>query len=173
VSIDYLEKLYDLSGKVAVVTGGGGVLCGAMCRAFSQVGIRVAVLDLNGEAAQKVTGDIRAAGGEALAIQADVLSKDSLERARQELVTKFGQVDILINGAGGNNPQATTSTEQPFFDLPTDAIRWVFDLNFMGTLIPCQVFGRVMAEQGEGCIINIETGLQVGASGFEPVIKGL
>ena len=157
MNTDYLEKLYNLSGKVAVVTGGGGVLCGAMCRAFGQVGIRVAVLDLNGEAAQKVTDDIRAAGGEALAIQADVLSKDSLERARQELVTKFGQVDILINGAGGNNPQATTSAEQPFFDLPTDAIRWVFDLNFMGTLIPCQVFGQVMAEQGEGCIINISS----------------
>ncbi len=157
MNTEYLGKLYSLSGKVAVVTGGGGVLCGAMCRAFGQVGVKVSVLDLNKEAAQKVVDDIRAAGGEAVAIQADVLSKDSLERARDEVVAIFGRVDILINGAGGNSPQATTSAEQPFFDLPTDAIRWVFDLNFMGTLMACQVLGRVMAEQGEGCIINISS----------------
>jgi len=151
------EKWFNLSGKIAVVTGGGGVLCGAICRAFGQVGVRVAVLDLNEEAAQKVTDDIRAAGGEAIAIQADVLSKDSLERGRDEVTATFGKVDILINGAGGNNPQATTNVKLSFFDLPTEAIRWVFDLNFLGTLLPSQVFGRLMAEQGEGCIINISS----------------
>lgn len=154
MNTEYLEKLYGLSGKVAVVTGGGGVLCGAMCRAFGQVGVRVAVLDLNEEAANKVADDIRAAGGEAVTIQADVLSKDSLERARDEVVATFGGADILINGAGGNDPQATTSAKSSFFDLPTDAIRWVFDLNFLGTLLSSQVLGRLMAEQGEGCIIN-------------------
>jgi len=128
-----------------------------MCRALGQTGVRVAVLDMNLEAAQRVAADIRAASGEAMAIQADVVSKDSLERARDEVVATFGRVDILINGAGGNNPQATTSAEQPFFDLPTDAIRGVFDLNFLGTLLPSQVFGRLMAEQGEGCIINISS----------------
>lgn len=152
-----LDKWFNLLGKIAVVTGGGGILCGAMCRALGQMGVKVGVLDLDEEAAQKVTDDIRAAGGEAIAIQADVLSKDSLGRARHEVMATFGRVDILINGAGGNNPQATTSAEQPFFDLSTDAIRSVFDLNFMGTLIPCQVFGLVMAEQGEGCIINISS----------------
>jgi len=157
VSIDYLEKLYSLSGKVAVVTGGGGILCGAMSRAFGRVGTGVAVLDLNEEAAQKVADDIKAVGGEAVAIQGDVLSKDSLERARDEVVNKFGGVDILINGAGGNNPRATTSAEQPFFDLPADAIRWVFELNFLGTLLPSQLFGKLMADQGEGCIINFSS----------------
>jgi len=164
VNTEYLEKLYGLLGKVAVVTGGGGVLCGGICRAFGQVGVTVAVLDLNEEASQKVADDIRAAGGEVVAIQADVLSKDSLESARDEVMATFGEVDILINGAGGNNPQATTSAEQPFFDLPTDAIRWVLDLNFLGTLLPSQVFGNLMAEQGEGCIINISS-----MSAFRPL----
>lgn len=157
MNTEYLEKLYGLSGKVAVVTGGGGGLCGAMCRALGETGVTVAVLDINLEAAYRVADDIRAASGQAVAIEADVLSKDSLERAADEVVTKLGRVDILINGAGGNNPHATTSPESPFFDLPTDAIRWVFDLNFMGTLLPCQVFGRVMAERGEGCVINISS----------------
>lgn len=157
MNTEYLVKLYGLYGKVAVVTGGGGVLCGAMGRALGQVGVKVGILDLDREAAQKVADDIRAAGGEAVAIQDDVLSKERLERARDEVVATFSRVDILINGAGGNNPQATTSAEQPFFDLPTDAIRWVFDLNFLGTLLPSQVFGKLMAEQGEGCIINISS----------------
>lgn len=155
--MSYLDRWFHLSGKIAAVTGGGGVLCGAMCRALGQVGVKVAVLDLDEEAAQKVVGDIRAASGEAAVIQADVLSKHSLERACDEVLATFGRMDILINGAGGNNPQATTSAEQPFFDLPTDAIRWVFDLNFLGTLLPSQVFGRLMAERGEGCIINISS----------------
>jgi len=152
-----LEKWFNLSGRIAVVTGGGGVLCGAMCRVFGQVGVKVGVLDLNEEAAQRVVDDIAAEGGEAIAVQCDVLDKASLKAARDAVVARFGRVDILINGAGGNNPQATTSAEQPFFDLPTDAIRWVFDLNFLGTLLPSQVFGRLMAEQGEGCIINISS----------------
>ena len=152
-----LEKWFNLSGRIAVVTGGGGVLCGAMCRAFGQVGVKVGVLDLNEEAAQRVVDDIATEEGEAIAVQCDVLDKVSLNAACDAVVARFGRVDILINGAGGNNPQATTSAEQPFFDLPTDAIRWVFDLNFLGTLLPSQVFGRLMAEQGEGCVINISS----------------
>lgn len=152
-----LEKWFDLAGKTAVVTGGGGVLCGAMCRALGQVGVKAGVVDVDEVAARKVADDVRAAGGEAVAIQADVLSKDSLERARDEVVAKLGLVDILINGAGGNHPRATTSVEQSFFELPTDAIRWVFDLNFLGTVLPSQVFGGLMAERTEGCIINISS----------------
>jgi len=152
-----LEKWFNLSDKIAVVTGGGGVLCGAMCRAFGQVGVKVGVLDVDEEAAHGVADDIKAVSGEAMAMQADVISRDSLERARDEVVARFGGVDILINGAGGNNPRATTNAEQPFFDLPADAIRCVFDLNFLGTLLSSQVFGRLMAEQGEGCIINISS----------------
>ncbi|RLC55423.1 MAG: D-mannonate oxidoreductase, partial [Chloroflexota bacterium] len=120
-------------------------------------GVRVAVLDLNGEAAERVAADVRAAGGEAIAVVVDVLDRDSIETAAQQVVDAFGRVDILINGAGGNKKQATTSPELSFFDLPADAVRWVFDLNFLGTLLPCQVFGKLMAEQGEGCILNISS----------------
>ena len=151
---EYLESLFKLSGKVAVVTGGGGVLCGAMSRALGRVGVKVAVLDLIPEAAQKVADDILAAGGEAIAVRCDVLDKASLEAARDAVLARFGWVDILINGAGGNKKQATTSPDLSFFDLPADAVQWVFNLNFVGTLLPCQVFGKAMADQGEGIILN-------------------
>jgi len=153
----YLESLFGLSGKVAVVTGGGGVLCGAMSRALGRVGVKAAVLDLFEEAAQRVADDIVAAGGEAIAVQCDVLDKVSLEDARDAVLARFGRVDILINGAGGNKKQATTSPALSFFDLPADAVQWVFNLNFIGTLLPCQVFGKVMADQGEGIILNVSS----------------
>jgi len=154
---NYLEELFGLEGRVAVVTGGGGVLCGAMSRALGRVGVKVAVLDLMLEAAQKVADDIVAAGGEAMAVPCDVLTKDSIEAAAQRIMDTWGLVDILINGAGGNKKQATTSPDLSFFDLSADAVQWVFNLNFIGTLLPCQVFGRVMAEQGEGIILNISS----------------
>ena len=154
---NYLEELFSLEGKVAVVTGGGGVLCGTMSRALGRVGVKVAVLDLFEEAAQKVADDIVAADGEAMAVRCDVLDKASLEAARDAVLARFGQVDILINGAGGNKKQATTSPDLSFFDLPTDVVQWVFNLNFIGTLLPCQVFGKVMADQGEGIILNISS----------------
>jgi NAD(P)-dependent dehydrogenase (short-subunit alcohol dehydrogenase family) len=152
---NYLESLFALPGKVAVVTGGGGVLCRAMCHALARAGAKVAVLDLLEPAARKVAEEIVAAGGEAMAVPVDVLDKASVQAASGAVRARFGRVDILINGAGGNKPQATTSPELSFFDLPPEAIRWVFDLNFLGTLLPCQVFGKVMAEQGEGAILNI------------------
>jgi NAD(P)-dependent dehydrogenase (short-subunit alcohol dehydrogenase family) len=151
---EYLENLFGLVDKVAVVTGGGGVLCGAMSRALGRVGVKVAVLDLIPQAAQKVADDIVAAGGEAMAVPCDVLAKDSIGTAAQRVMDTYGRVDILINGAGGNKKQATTSPDLSFFDLPADAVQWVFNLNFIGTLLPCQVFGRVMADQGEGIILN-------------------
>lgn len=154
---NYLEGLFGLAGKTAVVTGGGGVLCGAMSQALGRVGARVAVLDLIPEAAQKVAEEIVAAGGEVMAVQCDVLDKDSIEVAAQRVMDTYGRVNILINGAGGNRKEATTSSELSFFDLSPEAIRWVFDLNFLGTLLPSQVFGRLMAEEGEGCILNISS----------------
>jgi NAD(P)-dependent dehydrogenase (short-subunit alcohol dehydrogenase family) len=154
---EYLESLFGLSGKVAVVTGGGGVLCGAMSRALGRVRVKVAVLDLIPEAARKVADDIVTAGGEAMAVQCDVLDKDSIRAAAQRVMDTYGRVDILINGAGGNKKQATTSPDLSFFDLPADAVQWVFNLNFIGTLLPCQIFGKIMAEQGEGCILNISS----------------
>lgn len=154
---EYLESLFGLADKVAAVTGGGGVLCGAMSRALARAGAKVAVMDLNEEAARRVADDVAAAGGEAIGVRCDVLDKASVEAAAQEVLRAFGQVDILINGAGGNKKQATTSLDLAFFDLPADAIRWVFDLNFIGTLLPSQVLGRLMAEQGHGVILNVSS----------------
>ena len=163
---EYFDELFGLFDKVAVVTGGGGVLCGAMSRALGRGGVRVAVLDLFEEAAQKVADDIVAAGGEAVAVRCDVLDKTSLEDARDTVLARFGRVDILINGAGGNKKQATTSPDLSFFDLPADAVQWVFNLNFIGTLLPCQVFGKVMADQGEGIILNVSS-----MSAFRPLTR--
>ncbi len=149
--------LFDVSGKVAVVTGGAGVLCSVMCRALAEWGAKVAVLDLNLEAAQALAVEICAHDGEALAFSSDVLQKESIEVAAQAVLKHYGRVDILINGAGGNKPQATTNAERSFFDLPAEALRWVFDLNLMGAILPSQVFGRIMSAQKKGVILNISS----------------
>jgi NAD(P)-dependent dehydrogenase (short-subunit alcohol dehydrogenase family) len=153
----YLEGLFGLEGKVIAVTGGGGVLCGALSRALGRLGAKVVVLDLFLEAAQGVAGEILEAGGEAMALRCDVLDKASVEGAAQITLDTFGRVDILVNGAGGNKKEATTSAELSFFDLPADAVQWVLNLNFVGSLLPSQVFGRLMAEEGEGMILNISS----------------
>jgi NAD(P)-dependent dehydrogenase (short-subunit alcohol dehydrogenase family) len=157
MNVEYLARLFSLADKVAVVTGGGGVLCGSMCRAMAQAGAKVVVLDLSETAAKKVAGDIRAAGGLAIPWRADSLDRGSLEKVCEGMLKKFSRVDILITGAGGNNPQATTSPDLSFFDLPLDAFQWVFKLNFIATLLASQVFGKVMAKQGEGVILNISS----------------
>jgi NAD(P)-dependent dehydrogenase (short-subunit alcohol dehydrogenase family) len=154
---EYLENLFDLSGKVAAVTGGGGVLCGTLSRALARLGVRVAVLDILEETAQRVANDIVEAGGKAIALRCDVLDKTSLEAARDAALSRFGRVDILINGAGGNKQQASTSADLSFFDLPYEALRWVFDLNLLGTLLPSQVFGKSMVEQDGGSVLNISS----------------
>ena len=153
----YLYDLFGLAGKTAAVTGGGGVLCGTMCRALGRLGANVAVLDLFPEAAGKVAGEITETGGSAVAIQCDVLDRRSIENALDIAEGTFGRVDILVNGAGGNKKEATTSDTLDFFDLPPDAVQWVFNLNFLGTLLACQVFGRRMAEHGEGAILNVSS----------------
>jgi NAD(P)-dependent dehydrogenase (short-subunit alcohol dehydrogenase family) len=150
-----LDVLFGLSGKTAVITGGGGVLCGEMARALAQLGMGVAVLDLVEENAQKVVRQIVSQGGDAIAVKANVLERPSLEAARGIVLDKFGKVDVLINGAGGNSKKASTSDKLSFFDLPEDGFRWVFDLNFLGTVLPSQVFGRHFAERRAGCIVNI------------------
>jgi len=154
---EYLARLFSLADKVAVVTGGGGVLCSSMCRAIAQAGARVMVLDLLEAAARKVADEITAAGGVAIPWQADALNKKSLEKVCEGVLQKFGRVDILINGAGGNKPQATTSPDLPFFDLPQDAFQWVFDLNFTTALLGSQVFGKAMAREKDGVILNISS----------------
>ena len=159
----YLESLFGLSGKVAVVTGGGGVLCGTMSHVLGKLGVKVAVLDLFEDAAKKVAAEIVELGGEAIAVKCDVLDKANVEAACDAVLEQWNRVDILINGAGGNKKQATTAADLSFFDLPADAVQWVFNLNFLGTLLPSQVFGKVMAGQGEpaqsagGCILNISS----------------
>jgi NAD(P)-dependent dehydrogenase (short-subunit alcohol dehydrogenase family) len=150
----YLQQLFGLQDKVAVVTGGGGVLCGTMSRALGRFGVKVAVLDIVPQAAEAVVASIEEAGGTGVAVACDVLDKASIEEAAQVVMDRFGRVDILINGAGGNKKEATTTPDLPFFDLPADAVQWVFHLNFIGTLLPSQVFGKLMAEQGHGVILN-------------------
>jgi NAD(P)-dependent dehydrogenase (short-subunit alcohol dehydrogenase family) len=153
----YFQKSVDISKKTAIVTGGAGVLCASMCRALAAAGANVAVLDLNIEAAEALASDICSSGTLAIGVACNVLDKASIETAAESVVAKFGGVDILVNGAGGNKPAATTNPEQRFFDLPADALRWVFDLNLMGTILPSQVFGKLMAEQKSGIILNISS----------------
>lgn len=145
----------DLGGKVAVVTGGGGILCSAMSQALADCGARVAVLDVNLAAADKVAQGIVAAGNEANGFQADVLSQESLQQAAEAIHQKWGPVDILINGAGGNRAQATASPDASFFDIPADAIQWVFNLNCLGTIMASQTFVRDMVRRESGVVINI------------------
>jgi NAD(P)-dependent dehydrogenase (short-subunit alcohol dehydrogenase family) len=154
---EYLARLFSLADKVAVVTGGGGVLCSSMCRGMAQAGARVMVVDLLEAAAEKVADGITVAGGVAIPWQADALNKKSLEKVCEGVLQKFGRVDILINGAGGNKPQATTSPDLPFFDLPQEAFQWVFDLNFMTALLSSQVFGKAMSRQKDGVILNVSS----------------
>lgn len=166
---------FDLSGKNAVVTGGGGVLCSGFSKTLAKAGAAVAVCDLRLDAAEKVAEEIRQNGGNAIAVEMNVLDKKSVEAARDVIYDKLGQVDILLNGAGGNNPKGQTSKDtltpediaeldengtidgiKTFFDLDPDGISFVFNLNFLGTLIPTQVFARGMAKTG-GTIINVSS----------------
>lgn len=162
----YFESLFGIAGRVAVITGGGGVLCGEIGRALGRLGVKVVVISRSLQSTQKVADEITDAGGVALALSCDVRELAALETACDTVLARFGRLDILINGAGGNRPQATTAPDLPFFDLPADALREVFDLNLMGTLLACQVFGRPMAAQGEGCILNIAS-----MSAFRPLTR--
>lgn len=158
----------DLNNKIAAVTGGGGILCSGFSKVLAQCGAKVAVLDLRGENAQAVADEINKSGGEAIGISANVLDKESLLNAKKEINEKFGKIDILINGAGGNNPKGTTSKDyyeagdetkedvKTFFDLDPSGIEFVFNLNFLGTLLPTQVFAPDLIEN-KGSIINISS----------------
>ena len=169
------KMAFDLSGKTAVVTGGGGVLCSGFSKTLAEAGAKVAVCDLRLEAAEKVAAEIREVGGEAMAVEMNVLDKASVEAACAKILEKYGAEDILLNGAGGNNPKGTTTRDnltpeevealdadgtiegvKTFFDLDPEGISFVFNLNFLGTLIPTQVFARGMAKTG-GTIINVSS----------------
>ncbi len=159
----------DLKGKVAVITGAGGVLCSVFAEAIAACGAKVALLDLNEEAAEAVAKKIRAAGGEAIAVKTNCLEKESIEAAKVAVDKAFGACDILINGAGGNNPRASTDDEtfspeilekengKNFFNLSADGFRFVFDLNVTAAVLTTQVFALDMAKAGSGNIINISS----------------
>ncbi len=151
------NNLFDVSGKCIAITGGAGVLCGAMGKALAAAGAKVALLDFNLPGAEAVCKEIASAGGQAVAVRCDVLKLDQVQAAFDETLAKLGRIDVLINGAGGNKKEATCVAPTTFFDLPADAIRWVFDLNCLGTMLPSQVFGRYMAQRGEGNIINLSS----------------
>ena len=157
----YLQQLFDLSGKVAVVTGATGVLGGAMARGLAATGARVGVLGRSRERAEQLVGEISGSGGGAISLVADVLEKEALEAARNTVLERWGKVDILVNAAGGNAPEAISGEEAAFFDLPQQALEQVVDLNLLGTILPAQVFGEVMVEaegrEAEGSIVNISS----------------
>ncbi len=163
---DELKGLFSLDGQVAVVTGAAGVLYGTISQALGQLGVKLALLDIREDAAKGVAAQVAKAGGEAVGISCDVLKRESIEAARDAVLARFGHVDILLNGAGGNSPKATATDQMPFFDIPPDAIRWVFDLNCLGAILPSQVFGRHMAERKEGNILNTSS-----MNAFKPLTR--
>lgn len=148
---------FDLKDRVAVITGATGVLGGVMARGLAAHGVRVAVLGRNAANAAALVEQIEAAGGAALATPADVLQKDQLERVRDAVMERWGRLDILVNAAGGNMPGATLQPGESFFELGESPMREVVDLNFMGTVLPTQVFGAAMANGGGGSIINVSS----------------
>ena len=156
----------DFTGKVVVITGAGGVLCGDMARAYAQAGAKVAALDLNEEAVRSLAADLTAQGLCCVGYKANVLDPEALEETHRQVLSDLGPCDILVNGAGGNNPRATTDNEyqheakegqKTFFDLDASGVDFVFKLNFQGTLLPTQVFAKDMVEKGHGCILNISS----------------
>jgi NAD(P)-dependent dehydrogenase (short-subunit alcohol dehydrogenase family) len=157
MDLSELTRLYDFSGQTVVITGGTGVLGGEIACALVGCGANVAMLDRNLDPAPYILKLMEPRANRAVAVRADVLDPDSLRQASRTIQEKFGAVHGLVNAAGGNNPQATTSPDLSFFDLPSEALRWVFDLNVLGTILPSQVFGKVMAERGEGVILNISS----------------
>ncbi|MDF0718131.1 SDR family oxidoreductase [Muricauda sp. 334s03] len=173
-------KYKELNGKVVAITGGGGILCSTLAHAFADQGAKVCVMDLNMESAQTVSEEINNAGGTVIAVKVDVLDRESLEEAKHEMTEKFGPCDILINGAGGNHPLGTTSdsyllkedllkTEKDFktfFDLDMGGIQFVFNLNFIGTLLPTQIFSREMVGRTGCSVLNISS-----MNAFTPLTK--
>ena len=159
ISIDY-------SGKVVVITGAGGLICGAMARAFAQSGAKVAALDLNEDAVKKLADELTAEGFVCKGYKANVLDPEALEEVHKAVLADLGACDILVNGAGGNNPRATTDNEyqheakeggKSFFDLSADGVDFVFKLNFQGTLLPTQTFAKDMVAKKAGCILNVSS----------------
>lgn len=152
-----LSKGFNLAGKVAVLTGGAGDLCSEMAKAIGECGGKVVILDISEKAMKELSEYLNKKNIENLTIKTDILDKENLKEAAKKTLDKFGKVDILINGAGGNKAEATTGPDRSFFDLPEEAVKFVFNLNFMGTFLTSQVFGELIANRGEGVILNVSS----------------
>ena len=156
MNLSALLKMYDFTGRSIVITGATGVLCRAMAKALIGCGANVAILARSREKGEAALEGVEGPG-RGIIVDGDVLKQETLQAAARVTLDEFGRIDALINGAGGNTPQATTRQDLTFFDLTEEALRYVFDLNMLGTILPCQVFGRQMAEQGEGVILNVSS----------------
>ncbi|MBL7870930.1 MAG: SDR family oxidoreductase [Cyclobacteriaceae bacterium] len=162
----FIQELFSLQYKTAVITGGTGVLGTSMAKALAKAGANVVVIGRRKEAGQTVVDEIQQAGGKAIAVQADVLQLEDLKSAKEKILSAFGTIDILINAAGGNMPGATIGVDKTFFDLDPKAFQQVVDLNLLGTVLPSQIFGEVMAAKKVGIIINISS-----MSAFRPITR--
>ena len=167
MNLAQLATMYDFTGRSTVLTGGTGVLGREMAMALVGCGAKVALLARNRPKAEALLSEM-SGPGRAIVVEGDVLQRESLVQAEQTVMKEFGRIDYLINGAGGNHPQATTRAELSFFDIPEEALRFVFELNLLGTIIPSQIFGRKMAQQGEGVILNVSS-----MSAFRPLTRVL
>lgn len=154
-SVNELSKWYDFTGHTCAITGGTGVLGGEIACGLAELGANVAILGRNLAAGDAIRARMGVNSKNAEVISCDVLNPDSLHAAADKAVQRFGRIDSLINAAGGNDPRATTNPQQAFFSLPPEALRWVFDLNVIGTILPSQIFGKGMAEAGRGVILNV------------------
>ena len=155
MDLQEITRTYDFSGKTVAITGGGGVLCGEMARCLAGCNANIVILDRDISLGEKVLETIKGAKGKHSVIFIDVLDKAKVQEAAEKVFATYSKVDILINGAGGNNPKATTNPEMTFFDIPSDAIQFVSNLNLLGTILPSQIFGKKMVEQKEGNILNV------------------
>ena len=160
------KQLFSVENKVAVITGGTGVLGSVMAKGMADAGAHVMIIGRRVDAGEKVVGEIQKAGGKATFFQADVLNKEELQKIKTQILSTAGTIDILINGAGGNMPGATIPPDKTFFDLDTKAFQQVVDLNLLGTVLPSQIFGEVMATNKKGIIINISS-----MSAFRPITR--
>ncbi len=166
MNLQEVTQWYDFSDKTIVITGGTGVLGGEMACALVGCGAKVAVLDRNPNLPEELKKPMDAGPGKYLVAYADVLERALLESAAEKILSEYGRADILINCAGGNHPDANTSPDNSFFDLPPDALKFVFELNLLGTILPSQVFGKQMADQGEGVILNMSS-----MTAFKPLTR--
>ncbi len=163
-----LTAMYDFTGKSIVITGGAGILGGEIACALVGCGANVALLDREPALADRLKPRFEASAGKAMVSFVDVLKPESLNQACDAVLQSFGRIDCLINAAGGNKAEATTSETRSFFDVPEDALRFVFELNVLGTILPCRIFARKMADQGEGVILNISS-----MNAFRPLTRVL